>query len=107
VIIRDSAKRNLARKPGFNFNPHRGGRIRPPASAASTPDECVRGHVSHRVAPGSPKKKPQPCGWGMAELRCLEEIPQELVVYLVMKLHFLRLDERPQGARAAVGGGLL
>src|ERR1700739_3045362 len=35
----------------------------------------------------------------------LEQIPQELVVDLVVKLHFLRLYEGSQKAGAAVGGG--
>ncbi len=37
----------------------------------------------------------------------LEEIPQELVVDLVMILHLGRFDEGPQSPRAAVGGSLL
>ncbi len=36
----------------------------------------------------------------------LEQIPQELVVDLVVELHFLRLDESPQRARAAIGRSL-
>src|ERR1035441_5204813 len=37
----------------------------------------------------------------------LEQIPQELVVDLVVELNLLRLDESSQGAGAAVGGGFL
>src|SRR5580658_5621942 len=37
----------------------------------------------------------------------LEQIPQELVVDLVMELDFRRFDEGSQSARATVGGGLL
>ena len=37
----------------------------------------------------------------------LELVPEELVIDLVMELHFLRLDERSQQARATVSGCLL
>src|SRR5260370_33015650 len=36
----------------------------------------------------------------------LEQIPQELVVDLVMELHFGSFHERSEGSRAAIGGGL-
>jgi hypothetical protein len=39
--------------------------------------------------------------------RALEQVPEELVVHLVVILHFLRLDESAQCARAAVGGRAL
>ena len=42
-------------------------------------------------------------GW----FRSLEQVPEELVVDLVVVLHFRRLDEGAQQARAAVGRGLL
>ena len=37
----------------------------------------------------------------------LEQVPERLVVDLVVELHFRSLDERSELARAAVGGGLL
>ena len=37
----------------------------------------------------------------------LKQIPQELVVDLMVELDFLRFDEGSEGAGAAVGGGLL
>jgi hypothetical protein len=37
----------------------------------------------------------------------LKQIPEELVVDLVVELDFLRFDEGSEGAGAAVGGGLL
>jgi hypothetical protein len=39
--------------------------------------------------------------------RDLEQVPEELVVHLVVELHFLRLHERPQRPRATVGRRLL
>src|SRR5205807_9716293 len=37
----------------------------------------------------------------------LEQVPEELVVNLVMELNFLRLDDGAEGSRAAIGGGAL
>jgi hypothetical protein len=37
----------------------------------------------------------------------LEQIPEELVVDLMVELHLWRFDEGPQRARAAIRGGLL
>lgn len=42
-----------------------------------------------------------------AEPYCLEQIPEELVVYVVVVLHFLGLDEGSEQTRATVGRGLL
>ena len=52
-------------------------------------------------------KRPRPGGQGRIETKRLEQIPQELVVDLVMKLHLLRFDESSQRPRAAIRGGLL
>ena len=44
---------------------------------------------------------------GMGRTACsLEQIPQELVVDFVVKLHFLSLYKGPKKAGAAVGGAL-
>ena len=42
-----------------------------------------------------------------SRFRDLEQIPQKLVVHLVMELDFLGLDESAQSTRAAVSRGLL
>src|SRR4051812_39270207 len=39
--------------------------------------------------------------------KALEQVPEELVVHLVVELDFLSFDERSQGPRAAIGGALL
>ena len=48
--------------------------------------------------------------WGLARTAArgeLELVPEELVVNFVVELHFLRLDDRAEEARAAVRGRLL
>ena len=53
----------------------------------------------------SKTKTPRPCDRSAGRTACsLEQIPQELVVNLVMKLNLGSLDHRPQKTRAAVGG---
>ena len=52
-------------------------------------------------------KKPWPGSQGVRHNSSgLKQIPQELVIDLVVKLDFLRFYERSQSAGAAVGGGL-
>ena len=55
---------------------------------------------------GHDNKKKRPVYYGAFVYRYfwnLKHVPQILVVNLVMELNLLRLDERSQGARAAIG----
>jgi hypothetical protein len=54
-----------------------------------------------------PIKRPRPGGRGLIETKRLEQIPQELVIDLVMELYFLGFDERSQRSGAAIRRGLL
>ena len=54
--------------------------------------------------PGVPQGRP---GFRISCSRGLEQIPERLVVDLVVELDFGALDDGSQFARAAVGGGLL
>ena len=52
-------------------------------------------------------KRPRRGGQGLIANKRLEQIPQELVVDLVMELYLLRFDECSQRSRAAIRRGLL
>lgn len=72
--------------------------------------ENVQWSADRELAPFGATRKgasrsPRPSLW--KPLFLLELVPEELVVNLVMELHFLGLHNGSQQARATVGGTLL
>src|SRR5436309_1982867 len=71
--------------------------------------DCARGaHEAFAVTippePGATNQTPWQKPGRRRSLRGLKQIPQELVVDLVMELHFWRFDNSSQRAGATVGG---
>jgi len=94
---------------GQNLHPGAAGFLNPRAAHSFWGGHAGIRRWAHSSA-GAQKKDAPTGSWRFVNRGgrlSLEQVPQKLVVHLVVILHFLRFHERAQRARAAVGRGTL